>query len=102
MACAAGGPFEPAAHGAVYRRPLERSRGARQQEKGIVMKLSVRIIRSERGDYVATCPSLPGCVTRGQTLDEARQVLGEAIRGYLASVSDFVCETITEETIVEV
>jgi antitoxin HicB len=61
------------------------------------MKLCVRIVHTERGDYVATCPSLPGCVTRGQTREEARQILGEAIRGYLASISEFVCETITEE-----
>lgn len=66
------------------------------------MKVCVHIVKSARGDYVATCPSLPGCMTRGQTHDEARQVMSEAIRGYLASVSDFVSETIIEETIVEV
>jgi predicted RNase H-like HicB family nuclease len=66
------------------------------------MKLNVRIIRSERGDYVATCVALPGCVTRGPTREEARHIMSEAIRGYLASISEFVCESITEETIVEV
>jgi predicted RNase H-like HicB family nuclease len=65
------------------------------------VKVSIRIIKSERGDYVATCPSLPGCTTRGQTQDLARQCMGEAIRGYLASLNDFVCETITDELIVE-
>ena len=65
------------------------------------MKVSVRIVKSERGDYVATCLSLPGCITRGQTPDQARQSMGDAVQGYLASVCDFVSETIAEELIVE-
>lgn len=66
------------------------------------MKLLIRICRSERGGYVASCPTLPGCVTRGHTLEQARETMDEAIRGYLASVGDFVPERITDEVIVEV
>ncbi len=66
------------------------------------MKLCIRISRSERGGYIASCPSLPGCVTRGQTREQARESMNEAIRGYLASISDFVPEKITDEVIVEV
>jgi len=54
------------------------------------MKLCVRIRRSEGGKFLACCPSLPGCVSSGQTEEQARERLQEAIRGYLASVNNFV------------
>lgn len=66
------------------------------------MKLVVRIVESEQGGYVACCPSLPGCVTRGETREQARENMDEAIRGYLASVSDFVTERISNEVVLEV
>ncbi len=66
------------------------------------MKLCIRISSCERGGYIATCPSLPGCVTRGKTPEQARENMNEAIRGYLASISDFVPEKIADEVIVEV
>ena len=65
------------------------------------MKLCVRIIRNEHGDYTALCMSLPGCVSRGNTRQEAREKLDEAIRGYIAAVSNFVPENLPRE-IVEV
>jgi antitoxin HicB len=41
---------------------------------------------AEEGGYVATCPALPGLVTEGDTLDEAREMARDAIRGYLESL----------------
>ena len=38
---------------------------------------------AEEGGYVVTCPSLPGLVTEGDTLEEARAMAKDAIRGYL-------------------
>lgn len=38
---------------------------------------------AEEGGYVVTCPSLPGLVTEGDTLAEARAMAADAIRGYL-------------------
>lgn len=35
------------------------------------------------GGYVVTCPALPGLVTQGDTLEEARAMAAEAIAGYL-------------------
>jgi len=32
---------------------------------------------------VVTCPALPGLVTEGETLEEARAMASDAIRGYL-------------------
>ncbi|NLF31228.1 MAG: type II toxin-antitoxin system HicB family antitoxin [Planctomycetes bacterium] len=66
------------------------------------MKLRVRISRCEDGGYVASCPALPGCITRGNTTDQARENMHEAIRCYIASISDFVPENITDEVVVEV
>ena len=42
---------------------------------------------AEEGGYVVTCPALPGLVTEGDTLDEARQMAKDDIRGYLESLS---------------
>ena len=41
---------------------------------------------AEEGGYVATVPALPGLVTEGDTLDEAREMVLDAIRGYLESL----------------
>jgi len=43
----------------------------------------------ERGyGYTVTCPALPGVVTEGATLDEARANAREAIELYLESLQD--------------
>ena len=36
---------------------------------------------AEEGGYVVTCPALPGLVTEGDTLEEARAMAADAIRG---------------------
>jgi len=41
---------------------------------------------AEEGGYVVTCPALPGLVTEGQTLDEAREMARDAIRAYVESL----------------
>ena len=38
------------------------------------------------GGYTVTCPALPGLVTEGDTLEEAREMAADAIRGYLESL----------------
>jgi antitoxin HicB len=35
------------------------------------------------GGYTVTCPALPGLVTYGETLEEARAMAADAINGYL-------------------
>ena len=42
---------------------------------------------AEEGGYVVTCPSLPGLVTEGDTLEEARAMAVDAIRGYLEALA---------------
>ncbi len=41
---------------------------------------------TEEGGFVATCPALPGLITEGATLPEARAMAPDAIRGYLESL----------------
>ncbi|MDA2930140.1 type II toxin-antitoxin system HicB family antitoxin [Acidobacteria bacterium AH-259-O06] len=41
---------------------------------------------AEEGGYVVTCPALPGLVTEGDSLEEAREMARDAIRGYLESL----------------
>ncbi len=65
------------------------------------MKLSVKVIPNDEGGYTALCPSLPGCTSRGQTQQLATEKLHEAIRGYLAAVSNFVPENLSVSQAVE-
>ncbi len=50
------------------------------------MKFRVYIEQDEDGAFVATCPSLPGCISQGKTRGEARHNIEEAIAGYLKSL----------------
>ncbi len=52
------------------------------------MKYRVLIEQDEDGAFVATCPSLPGCVSQGATRDDARRNIHEAITGYLKSLEE--------------
>ena len=46
----------------------------------------VLIERDEDGVFVAEVPSLPGCVSQGNTRDEALTNIKDAITGYLSSL----------------
>lgn len=50
------------------------------------MKFRVTIFEDEDGVFVAECVSLPGCISQGQTRDEALANIKDAIQGYLASL----------------
>jgi predicted RNase H-like HicB family nuclease len=68
------------------------------------MKYRVLIEPDEDGVFVATVPSLPGCISQGATRDEAVLNVREAIRAYLESLEahgEPVPPSISEE-IVEV
>jgi len=52
------------------------------------MKLSVVLEPSEEGGYTAYVPSLPGCISEGQSKDGALQNIREAVELYLESVED--------------
>ena len=43
------------------------------------MRFNVTIDRDEDGIWVVECPAIPGCVTQGQTTDEALENIRDAI-----------------------
>ena len=45
---------------------------------------------AEEGGYVVTCPALPGLVTEGDTMEEARRMAEDALRGYLESLNELL------------
>jgi len=66
------------------------------------MKLRVVIEQDEDGRFVATCPTLPGCISEGVTREEAKANIADAISGYLASLrkhGEPIPPPITEEII---
>lgn len=52
------------------------------------MKYRVLIEQDEDGGFVAEVPALPGCVSQGETRQEAVANIREAIAGYLESLED--------------
>ena len=58
------------------------------KQKGLPMRLHVVIEKDESGYYVAEVPALPGCVSQGETLTEARANIKEAIISWLKVMND--------------
>jgi predicted RNase H-like HicB family nuclease len=50
------------------------------------MKFRVVFEQEEDEGFVVTCPSLPGCISEGDTRAEALANIREAIEAYLASL----------------
>jgi predicted RNase H-like HicB family nuclease len=48
------------------------------------MKIQAIVHKAEEGGFWAEVPSIPGCATQGETMDELRSNLREAIEGYLS------------------
>ena len=52
------------------------------------MRLKVVFEPSDEGGYTVFVPSLPGCISEGNTLEEARESIREAIELYLEPTAD--------------
>jgi predicted RNase H-like HicB family nuclease len=52
------------------------------------MKIKIILEPSEEGGYTAIAPSLPGCISEGDTKEEALRNIKEAIELYLEPVED--------------
>jgi predicted RNase H-like HicB family nuclease len=52
------------------------------------MKLKVVLEASDEGGYTAYVPSLPGCISEGDTREQAISNIREAIELYLEPVED--------------
>jgi predicted RNase H-like HicB family nuclease len=47
------------------------------------MKYTIVIHQDPNGGYWAEAPELPGCVSQGETIEELKKNMHEAIEGYL-------------------
>jgi predicted RNase H-like HicB family nuclease len=52
------------------------------------MKLKIVLEPSDEGGYTAYVPTLPGCISEGDSADEALSNIREAIELYLEPVDD--------------
>jgi len=50
------------------------------------MHYRILIEQDEDGMFVAECPSLPGCISQGDTRKNAISNIHDAIKGYLESL----------------
>ena len=54
------------------------------------MHLKVVITKGEDGWYVVTVPSLPGCITQGKTIKEAKKNIKDAISLHLEPAEEII------------
>jgi predicted RNase H-like HicB family nuclease len=52
------------------------------------MKVKVALEKSEDGGYTVYVPSLPGCISEGDTIEKAIENISEAIELYLEPIED--------------
>lgn len=50
------------------------------------MRQVVLVPDMEDGGYIAEVPSLPGCYSQGETIEEAMTNIREAIQGYIEAL----------------
>ncbi len=55
---------------------------------GKIYQYTVVVEPAEEGGYIASVPALPGCVTQGESLEEAMIMAKDAIEGYLEVLKD--------------
>ena len=65
------------------------------------MKVCIQVKRDEKGWYTAVCPGLPGCLSKGRSCREAVLKIEDAIKGYMASIGEFVPEKVEHEPVEE-
>ena len=68
------------------------------------MRYRILIEPDEDGVFVAECPSLPGCISQGNSRKEVLENIQDAIKGYLESLRkhDEPIPPSIEEEIVEI
>ena len=65
------------------------------------MKLKIVLEASEDGGFTVYVPSLPGCVSEGNTEEEAVKNIKEAIELYLEPIDDDLFTTKSKKPIVK-
>jgi predicted RNase H-like HicB family nuclease len=66
------------------------------------MKFTIILRKEEEGGYSAQCLELPGCISEGETREEALENIKEAIKGYLEAFPEEVEKAKRKKELVEV
>ncbi|SMF95843.1 Predicted nuclease of the RNAse H fold, HicB family [Methylomagnum ishizawai] len=66
------------------------------------MKFNVTIDRDEDGIWIVECPSIPGCISQGETKDEALKNIEDAIAQCLQVRAEMGLPLTLETRLIEV
>ena len=58
------------------------------EEANQLVEYQVLIAPAQEGGFVVTVPALPGCVTQGETFDEAVEMARDCIEGFLTCLAE--------------
>lgn len=58
------------------------------KKKLLVLNYTVILEPAEEGGYIVYVPALPGCVTQGETIEEALEMAKDSIYGYLETLKE--------------
>ena len=86
---------------ATKKRPPHKTRGRRlisdatargmlddvARSRGHVLSYQIVMRPEPEGGYTVLVPSLPGCITYARTIEKAREMAEDAIRGYILSLN---------------
>ncbi len=61
----------------------------------------IRLVKEEEGGYTVIVPALPGCITFGDTVEEAIAMAKEAIEGYIETLIDLGKDVPTDNDVIE-
>ncbi|MBO9361006.1 MAG: type II toxin-antitoxin system HicB family antitoxin [Thermoflexus sp.] len=65
------------------------------------MRLKVVLEPSDEGGYTVYVPSLPGCISAGETIEEALRNIREAMELYLEPVEDDLVPLLGETALLQ-
>ena len=81
---------------AARQRSLRDARRILAYSSGVSLSYPIVLHKTEEG-FAVNCPALPGCWSQGSTEEEATENIRDAIREYLAAISDaFSAETLRQ------
>ena len=63
------------------------------------MRFKAVLVRSEEGGYTVYIPALPGCISEGDTREEALANIREALELYLEPVEDDIAQEENAEVV---
>ena len=63
-----------------------------------ILKYTAIFEPAEEGGYTVSVPALPGCISEGDTFEEATKMIKDAIKGYLQVLKEEKQEIPQEES----